>query len=531
MGLFDYAAYGLAPPVERRDPPEGPALVAGLVEAAAARSPRAPALIGADRRYDFTALADAVSRAAALLDALGIRPGDRVAASLPNRCDIVVAFFAAMRLGAVWVGVSQILPLRDKLYILSHSGTKLLLADDRVAGELSGELAGLIDLSAGLLRDDDPRWLQVMDGTGAALAPSPQIDPYAPAAIMYTSGTTGTPKGVTHSQHNIIVVPLASFAHGALNPESRRGSVLPLTICNIMILGPVSAYLRDKPFILGTSAKIDALLDWAQREDVENMSFVPTMVYDLLNTDRDLPPGLRPGSGGAPLPHALREKFEARYGYPLESSYGLTEAPTVVAIPQGQRAPEGSSGRVLPHMQLSIRDANNVEMSAGEIGEVCFCAVDTGCWAHVYAPPLGYWMDAAKTSALLAGGVVHSGDHGHVDADGWLTIADRSSELILRGGSNVYPAEIERLLHTHPLVADCAVVGRPDDRMGMLTIACVLPTSQDIDTDALQAELTALCRDTLTRYKIPDFWTFVDSFPRNAMGKIIKPKLREIVNP
>jgi long-chain acyl-CoA synthetase len=125
--------------------------------------------------------------------------------------------------------------------------------------------------------------------------------------------------------------------------------------------------------------------------------------------------------------------------------------------------------------------------------------------------------------------VVHTGDHGRLDGDGWLYIADRSSELILRGGSNVYPAEIERILHMHDGVADCAVVGKPDLRMGMLTVACIQPARPDCDTEALTAELRALCAEKLSRYKIPDDWRFFAEFPRNAMGKVVKPKLRDMV--
>jgi long-chain acyl-CoA synthetase len=184
---------------------------------------------------------------------------------------------------------------------------------------------------------------------------------------------------------------------------------------------------------------------------------------------------------------------------------------------------------VLPHLKLSILDADGRVLPPGEVGEVCLSAVEKGPWAFVYTPPLGYWRDAEKTAALLRGGVVHTGDHGSVDEDGWLTIADRSSELILRGGSNVYPAEIERVLHMHDDVADCAIIGKPDLRMGMLTVACIQFARDDIDQDRLQTELTALCAQNLVRYKVPDEWRFMTSLPRNAMGKVVKPKLRELV--
>ena len=532
MTETEYAALGLQAPPARNDPPGAPRDVASLIERAAKMSPDSEALNDGASSYTFRTLAHAVTAATALLDAAGVRTGDRVAASLGNESNLVIAFFAAMRLGAIWVGINKILPLDDKKFILDHSGAKLLITDS----SLKPQIDTLVDIVPTLeavwyldAADLDGGWAAAMANPATPSAPSPEIDPYAPAVIMYTSGTTGVPKGVVHSQHNMIVIPAATFAHGLLQPDARRGSCLPLTITNLMILGPVSAFMVAKPFYFGVSPKLDALIDWCHQTRVESISIVPTMVYDLLQLDRDLPEGLVFGSGGAPLPEVIREAFFKRFGYHIKTSYGLTEAPTVVAHPGDDVAPEGASGRALPHLEVTIRNADGETVPTGEVGEVCFAATQTGPWANVYTPPLGYWRDADKTAALLRGGVVHTGDHGSLDAEGWLSIADRSSELILRGGSNVYPAEIERVLHMHDDVADCAIVGKPDLRMGMLTVACILPARADVDVDALKAGLQALCAEKLVRYKMPDEWRFMEAFPRNAMGKVVKPKLREIV--
>ena len=528
----EYAALGLRAPPVRIDPPGVPCDVASLVERAAARDPGGEALDDGKSVYPFGELAHAVRAAAALLDAAGVRSGDRVAASLGHEASLVIAFFAVMRLGAIWVGINKILPADDKRYILDHSGTKLLLTDSSLKPQVESFVGSVSALEAIWYLDTadlDGGWAHAQANSGAADAPQPQIDPYDPAVIMYTSGTTGVPKGVVHSQHNMIVVPAATFAHDLLQPEARRGSCLPLTITNLMILGPVSACLAGKPFIFGVSPKMDPLIDWFHEKRIESISLVPTMVYDLLQTDRTLPEGLILGSGGAPLPEVIRKAFFDRFGYHITTSYGLTEAPTVVAHPCHGVAPEGCSGVALPHLEVTIRDVDGNVLPTGTVGEVCVGAVQTGPWAHVYTPPLGYWHDAEKTAALLRGGVVHTGDHGSLDEEGWLTIADRSSELILRGGSNVYPAEIERILHTHDDVADCAIVGKPDLRMGMLTVACILPARENVDQARLQDELKALCMEKLVRYKVPDEWRFLTEFPRNAMGKVVKPKLREMI--
>lgn len=528
----EYAALGLQGPPARIDPPGAPRDVASLIARAAAACPGDEALVDAQGRYDFGELAAAVTAAAALFDAAGIRPGDRVAASLGNENSLVIAFFAAMRLGAVWVGINKILPPDDKRYILAHSGATLLLTDASLEEQVAALRDGAPELAHVWILDAPGRdggWHAALADAANAVAPAPDIDPFAPAAIMYTSGTTGVPKGVVHSQHNMIVVPAAAFAHGLMTPEARRGSALPLTITNVMILGPVSAFVACKPFLFAPSIKIEPLIGWIRDQRVGQVAFVPTMIYDLLQADLDLPEHFRMASGGAPLPHAIRAAFFRRHGYHVSPSYGLTEAPTVVAHSFDAVPPDGASGHALPHLDISIRDGDGNPVPTGTVGEVCFSATQAGEWANVYTPPLGYWREADKTAALLRGGVVHSGDHGSLDADGWLTIADRSSELILRGGSNVYPAEIERVLHGHDGVADCAVVGKPDLRMGMLTVACIQLAHADLDPAAIKAELVTLCRERLTRYKIPDEWCFLDAFPRNAMGKVVKPKLREMV--
>ena len=527
----EYAALGLQAPPTRIDPPRYPRDVAGLIERAAGTCPDDEALGDAARTYTFAQLARAVEGAAALMARAGVASGERVAAALGNECNLVIAFFAAMRLGAVWVGINKILPQGDKHYILKHSGARLLLTDSSIEPQveaLRGDLPELAHVWILDAPDRDGGWTAALVDS-AAQAPHPEIDPYAPAAIMYTSGTTGVPKGVVHSQHNVIVVPAAAFAHGLMQPDARRGSALPLTITNVMILGPVSSFLSCKPFYFAPSIKIEPLMAWIAEKRIGQIAFVPTMIYDLLQTDLTLPDWFRVSSGGAPLPEAVREAFFKRFGYHVTTSYGLTEAPTVVAQSLDAVAPEGASGRAMPQFEITIRDEAGNVVPTGTVGEVCFGPVQTGPWANVYTPPLGYWRDAEKTAALLRGDVVHSGDHGKLDEQGWLSIADRSSELILRGGSNVYPAEVERLLHTHDGVADCALVGKPDLRMGMLTVAFILPADPAADQAALETDLRALCLDKLTRYKVPDEWRFLDQFPRNAMGKVVKPKLRELV--
>ncbi|MBV9843302.1 MAG: acyl--CoA ligase [Sphingomonadaceae bacterium] len=528
MDAEEFAALGLIAPAQRVDPPLGPRDIASMLGPRVAEQPDAEAIVDPGRRLTYAALDRAIAAAAHLFERLGVEPGDRVAASLPNACDIVVAFMAVQRLGAIWVGINTILSPNEKRHILGHSETKLLLTDSRFAAPFDALRADLPKLDHLLVIDDAARdlgWATVFAATDAPAIAAREIDPFAPAAIMYTSGTTGVPKGVVHSQHNMITVCAAGSSFGMMHPEMKRGVVLPLTITNLMILGPLVAFWNGTSCACGQSVKIDPLVDWIAQEKVGTCATVPTIVHDLLQSGRDLPQGFIMGAGGAPLPMPIRNAFKARYGYPLGGSYGLTEAPTVVTETRGIEPPSGSSGLPLPHLVVTIRAEDGTVLPTGEVGEVCVSGVTEGPWAGVYTPALGYWKDGDKSTVLLRGGILHTSDMGRLDENGWIYLADRSSELILRGGSNVYPAEVERVLHEHAGVAACALVGKPDERLGMRTVAFIQPVRTG-EEDQIRADLIVLCQESLARYKQPDEWIFVEQFPRNAMGKIVKPALR-----
>jgi len=210
-------------------------------------------------------------------------------------------------------------------------------------------------------------------------------------------------------------------------------------------------------------------------------------------------------TGGADCPEAIRSAFEAKFGQPVLATYGLSEAPTVVAIdPRDGRHVVGSSGRPLPHLTVRIDDG----------GEICVGAADDR-----YRLMLGYWQRPEATAEALAGGELHTGDLGLLDESGNLHVLERKSLVIIRGGANVYPAEVERVLLTAPGVGACAVLGVPDERLGERVVA--LLEGGSIDEDAVRAH----CLTSLARYKVPERFVVVDALPRNAMGKIIRADL------
>jgi acyl-CoA synthetase (AMP-forming)/AMP-acid ligase II len=527
--MFDYATHALSPPARRPEIPGGPQSVAQVLDRVLAEDPDRAALVGRHGRLSYAELDRAANRAAHALAGLGVAPGDRVAACLPNDVDIVVAFLGAMRLGALWVGVNRVLAAPEKAFILNDCGAKLLLATPEVADELDplrAELEALRDVMVADPEDPASRWaascLEADD-----TRPEVEIDPWGPAAIAYTSGTTGHPKGAVHSQHNILLPGAVSAAQGVYPPDVPQGAVLPLTILNIFVLGPVLSFQYGTCSVAMDRIDAPGVAEWVRAERIGSFAAVPTVIHDLLThpdvKPEDLASLTQPLVGGAVCPEQVRALYRERFGHDVSIGYGMTEAPTAVTHAEGEPQPRpGLCGRALPQCEIQIRDVQGRLLPPGEEGEICVGPAREGPWAGVYTPMLGYWHRPEATARALRDGCYHSGDVGVLEPDGTLFIRGRRSELILRGGANVYPAEVERVLQEDPRVAECAVLGLPDERLGQRVVAAVVlePGAQ---ADA--ADLQARCRAQLARYKVPERIALVEALPRNAMSKVVKPRL------
>jgi len=517
--------------------PGGPASAAGVLDAGLAEHPDREALVGRHRRFTWTELDAEANRAAQALASLGVGPGDRVAMALPNDVDIVVGFLACMRLGAVWLGISLALAPPEKAYVLDDSGASVVLATARVAAEL----VPLTEASAAPARivvvdpDDTDRvdeW-RARVAVADATPPSTAIDPHGPAAIAYTSGTTGRPKGAVHSQHNLLLPGAVARARAQYREDDRVGVVLPLTIVNLIALGPLLAWQVGATCVAIDRVDAPGLARWIRDERVSAISTVPTIMHDLLThpdvAADDLTSLRVPGVGGADCPDSFRDLYRERFGTEVTVGYGLSEAPTAVTMTVPESVPvPGSAGRALPHVRVVIVGEDRTEVAPGEVGEICVGPALDGPWAGVYTPMLGYWNRPTETAEALRDGLLHTGDLGLIDEHGEVFVKDRRHDLVIRGGANVYPAEVERVLHDDPRVAACAVVGRHDERLGERVVAFVQPcegTSIDLD------ELRAHCTANLARYKVPEEFHVVDTFERNAMGKITKAGLRDRLRP
>lgn len=488
--------------------PAVPASVAHVLDGALADKPDREALVTRSRRLSYAELDRLADRAAQALRAMGVGPGDRVAASLPNEADVVVAFHGAMRLGTVWVGVNRALAPPEKAYLLDDSGTSLLLCDDEVPG-------------IGVRVVPATEWRQAVnaapDGPVGVV-----IDPHAPAGIAYTSGTTGHPKGAVHSQWNLLVPGAMVVGSRGYGPELRKGDCLPLTILNMVVLTTLLVAQAGGCSIVMDRTDPESVAAWVRDERVTVWNGPPALLHGLATNDAVRPDDLATldevWTGGADCPEAVRTMFERKFGKVVLATYGLSEAPTIVSIdPRGGPHVAGSSGLPLPHLTVRIADLSGASQPVGETGEICVGPADDR-----YRLMLGYWQRSEATAEALAGGELHTGDLGFLDADGNLHVRDRKSLVIIRGGANVYPAEVERVLHEAPGVAACAVLGVADERLGERVVALVeMAPGAEAGEDALRRH----CLAHMAKYKVPERFGFVDAFPRNAMGKIIRAQL------
>lgn len=536
-GGFDYAAHGLTAPKRRPTISGAPATLAVVLDRMVIENPDAEALVGRSGRFSYVDLDLAVDRATRGLASLGVVAGVRVAVCLPNDVQIVIAFLATMRLGAIWVGINRPLAVPEKLYLLRDSGAAILLALPDTAAQIGAQTSELESLREIVrVQPNHPacEWEAIQSAADASRGPTIEIDPHSPAAIAYTSGTTGYPKGAVHSQHNLLLPGAVSAAAGRFTTDLRQGCVLPLTILNLMVLSPVTAFQIGSCCVVMDRIDPEGLAEWVRTERVGTFAGVPTILHDLLTHPNVKPDDLEslvsPVVGGAECPEEFRDLYRERYGREVGIGYGMTEAPTAVTsaagTPPGGSPPKpGLCGVALPQIAIEIRDEEDRVLGPGEIGEICVAPAAVGEWAGVYTPMLGYWNQPEASSEALREGVYHTGDLGLMEADGTLFIRGRRNELILRGGANVYPAEVERVIGEDPRVAAVAVLGVSDARLGERVVAAV---ESEPGESPRPEELEARCRSQLAAYKVPDQIVIVDSLPRNAMAKVIKRELEPL---
>jgi long-chain acyl-CoA synthetase len=457
----------------------------------------------------------AANRLANALRRRGIGPDDRVVVMLPNCPEVLQAYAAITRLGAVIVPVVFLLGPAEVRHILTHSGAKVLITSADLAWKAEGWEGTVVLVggeAAGALS-----WEEIVTAE-ADVFPVVERRPGDLAVILYTAGTTGQPKGVALSHDNLVSNARSAASLYELDRTQWSLAVLPLS-------HSYGLTLMNAGHILGTRAVLlrwfnpELVLEAIQRHRVQQMAGVPTMFVYLLNfpeADRFDTSSMKLwGSGAAPLPVEIVEPFEAKFGGRLLEGYGLTEASPVVSAHRysGERR-LGSVGRPIPGVEVAILDDDDRPMPRGEVGEVCVRGPNV---------MLGYYRMPEETARTVRDGWLHTGDMGRVDADGFLYIVERKKDLIIRGGFNIYPREVEEVLYAHPAVAETAVVGVPDPLMGEDVLAFVVAKP---GATATADTLIAFCQDRLARYKCPKHVRFVDTLPKSPIGKILRKELR-----
>jgi long-chain acyl-CoA synthetase len=482
-----------------------------VLDAALASRPHATAVEAVSGAWSYAELDDQARRAAGALWSLGVRPGDRVAACLPNDLDIVAAFHGAQRIGAVWAGIGEALAETEQKDL--HD-----LCDPTVV------LAGPRCLLSSPNCVDPARWAALIGGEEQA--PQVALDADAPAGIAFTSGTSGRPKAVVHSQRNLLLPGAVLVATRGWGPDLRKGDSFPLTILNLMVLSTLLTAQAGGCSVVMNRRDVDGVAEWIRTRRVTVWNGAPAQLYDLAGRrDVDLSSLQEVWSGGSDTPDSLRQTFAEAHGLVPRVTYGLTEAPTVVSIdPPGTEWRPRTSGQVLPHYDVAAYDDEGHRLPAGELGELRLSGATAGPWTDLWTPTLGYWQQGAVRPPEP--GPIPTGDVGTVDGDRWLTVVDRKKLVIIRGGANVYPLEVERVLATHPDVARVAVCAVPDDRLGQRVAAVVQTAGPALDPEAL----AAFCRRELSPYKVPEIWSQVDELPVNAMGKVQRAGLAELID-
>ncbi|MGH7353453.1 MAG: long-chain-fatty-acid--CoA ligase [Candidatus Rokuibacteriota bacterium] len=458
----------------------------------------------------------AAARAAHGLRALGVGPGDRVVVMLPNCPEVPQAYTAILTLGAVIVPVVFLLGAGEVRHILADSEARAAITSPELADKLGDWPGTRVVVGGG---GGGIAWEDLGAGRPDALATVERADGDL-AVILYTSGTTGRSKGVALSHGNLASNARAAASLYELDRHAWALAVLPLS-------HSYGLTVMNAGHILGTKGVLlrwfnpELVLETIQRHRVQSMAGVPTMYVYLLNypeADRFDTSSMRSwGSGAAPLPLEIVEPFEKKFGGRLMEGYGLTEASPVVSAHRlsGTRK-LGSVGTPIPGVEVKIFDDDDRELPVGEVGEIVVRGPNV---------MLGYYGLPDETARTLRNGWLHTGDVGRVDEDGFLWIVERKKDLIIRGGFNIYPREVEEVLYAHPTIAEAAVVGVRDPLMGEDVLAFVVLKRGE---EASAESVIAFCQERLAKYKCPKQVRFLDALPKNPVGKILRRELRAL---
>ncbi|MFZ0090452.1 MAG: AMP-binding protein [Solirubrobacteraceae bacterium] len=487
------------------------------------------------KRYSYAELGAAVDELARALLGAGVEQGDRIGIWSPNCVEWTLVQYASAKIGAILVNINPAYRTSELEYALAQSGCRMLIAATTFKSSdyraMITEVRPRLTALERVVFLDGADWDELLAGAGqvgeselrtrsAALAPGDPIN------IQYTSGTTGFPKGATLTHRNILNNGFFVGEYCRYTEKDRVCIPVPFYHCFGMVMGNLGATTHGCAMVIPAPAfDPEATLAACAGQRCTSLYGVPTMFIAMLGApdfgryDLD---GLRTGiMAGSPCPvEVMKRVIELMHMSEVGIAYGMTETSpvslqTAFDDPLDKRV--GSVGRVHPHIEVKITDpADGHTVARARTGELC---------TRGYSVMAGYWNDAARTAeAIDPEGWMHTGDLATMDEDGYVNIVGRSKDMVIRGGENVYPREVEEFLYGHPDIADVQVIGIPDERYGEELMAWVIPRAGATpDADSVRA----FCEGRIAHYKVPRYVKFVDAFPMTVTGKVQKFKMRE----
>jgi len=489
--------------------------LASIVTESADRAPAGVAVRLDGLELTYAELDDRSARLAALLREKGIQQGDRVGVMLPNVLEFPISYYGVLRAGAVVVPMNVLLKRREIAFYLEDSGTKLLLAWHGFAEEARG---GAADARAELIEVEPEAFAELLGDR----EPAPEVagtEEEDTAVILYTSGTTGKPKGAELTHFNL----------------SRNSELASRNTCEIrqgdIVLGALPLFHSfGQTVSMNASLRVGATLtllpkfdpgealEIMQRDGVTHFYGVPTMYGALLHhagregyDTSDLRICI---TGGASMPVEVLRGFEEAFGCELLEGYGLSEtSPVACTNHPGRPRKPGSIGTPLEQVEMKVVDENDEEVPQGEVGEIVI---------RGHNVMKGYWQRSEATEEAMRGGWFHTGDMARIDEDGYFFIVDRKKDLIIRGGYNVYPREVEEVLYEHPKIREAAVIGVPHDQWGEEIGAAIVPHEGE---ELAPEEVSEYVKERIAAYKYPRIVWFVDDLPKGPTGKILKREI------
>jgi fatty-acyl-CoA synthase len=491
----------------------------------AALTPERTAIRFPGRDVSYGALAELVHRLASAMAASGLKRGSCAAYLGVNSPEMLALLFACARLGAMFMPLNWRLAGPEHRQMLEHCLPPLLFVEPNFIGQTDAFKATLAPLTAVALGQAQPGWIGFEDFLARAAGPAPHdsdSDPATPLLICYTSGSTGKPKGVLLSQGALAWNAANCADMHELTPQDRILTTLPLFHVGGLNNLTTPALKAGCTVVLHPKFDAEACFDAIELERITLTVLVPAQLDMMMASPRwqsaDFSSLRMITTGSTIVPARIIDAVHAR-GVPLVQIYGSTETCPIAACLKAVDAERkaGSTGKAAAHCELRIVDDSGKEVAQSAIGEIL-----------VRGPNLmnGYWNAPQETAAALIDGWFHSGDMGHLDAEGYLYVDGRRKEMIISGGENIYPAEIENVLAECKDIAEASVVGRPDERWGEIVVAVVAPKSGHTLTPA---SVLQLLEGRIARYKHPKQVVFVGELPKTALGKVRKEEVRQMI--